>query len=135
MSRFPTLPGRVPAAAARLSRQEDLRCVAEALYEESLGDDAGSVLCELPTACTERTAKYFLSRRWQPSPTKMAWTSPPFCGGTDDLRVRGRVSPLGDDPHRRSPAGAPVRRLRNPLRQVPLKCASDSTLPPSSMSQ
>jgi hypothetical protein len=33
--------------AARLSRPEDPRSVAEALYEESLGDDAGSMLCEL----------------------------------------------------------------------------------------
>jgi hypothetical protein len=47
MSRLPTLPGRVPAAAARLSRPEDRRSVAGALYDESLGDDAGSMLCEL----------------------------------------------------------------------------------------
>jgi hypothetical protein len=41
------LPGRVPAAAARLSRPEDPRSVAEALYDESLGDDVGSMLREL----------------------------------------------------------------------------------------
>ena len=41
------LPGRVPAAAARLSRPEDPRSVAEALYDESLGDNVGSMLCEL----------------------------------------------------------------------------------------
>ena len=58
MSRLPMLPGRVPAAAARLSRPEDPRSAAEALYEESLGDDAG---CELPTTCTKRTVKYSFS--------------------------------------------------------------------------
>ena len=47
MSRLPMLPGRVPAVAVRLSRPEDPRSVAESLYEESLGDDAGSMLCEL----------------------------------------------------------------------------------------
>ena len=39
MSRLPMLPGRVPAAAVRLWRPEDPRSVAEALYDESLGDD------------------------------------------------------------------------------------------------
>jgi hypothetical protein len=42
MSRLPMLPGRVPAAAACLSRPEDPRSVAEALYDESLGDDVDS---------------------------------------------------------------------------------------------
>jgi hypothetical protein len=88
MSRLPMLPDRVPATAARLSRPEDLGSVAESLYEESLGDDAGSMLCQLPTSCTERTAKYSLGRRWQPSPSTMGSTSPMICGGPDDARRR-----------------------------------------------
>jgi hypothetical protein len=63
MSRLPMLPDRVPTAAARLSRPEDPRNVAQALYDEPLGDDAGSMLCKLPTACTERTAKNSFSPR------------------------------------------------------------------------
>ena len=57
MSRLPMLPGRVPAAAARLLRQEYPRSVAEALYEESLGDDAGSMLCELLDLHANRTGQ------------------------------------------------------------------------------
>lgn len=55
MSRLHTLPGRLPAAAARLSRPEGPRSVAEALYEEPLGDDAGSMLCELLDLQPNRT--------------------------------------------------------------------------------
>jgi hypothetical protein len=51
------LPGRVPAAAARVSRPEDPHGVAEALYEESLGDDAGSMLCELLDLHANRTGQ------------------------------------------------------------------------------
>jgi hypothetical protein len=62
MSRLPMLPGRVPTAAARLSLPEDPRSVAEALYEETLGDDAGSMLCELldlhPNRTGQNTARH-----------------------------------------------------------------------------
>ena len=47
MSRLPMLPARVPATAARLSPPGNPRGVVEALYDESLGNDAGSMLCEL----------------------------------------------------------------------------------------
>jgi|HubBroStandDraft_2_1064218.scaffolds.fasta_scaffold628484_2 hypothetical protein len=58
MSRLPMLPGRVPAPAVRLSRPEDPRSVAESLYEESLGDDAGSMLCELLDLHPNRTGHH-----------------------------------------------------------------------------
>jgi hypothetical protein len=57
MSRLPMLPVRVPAAAARVSRPEDPRSVAEALYDESLGDIVGSMLCKLLDLHANRTGQ------------------------------------------------------------------------------
>ena len=64
MSRLPMLPGRVPAAAVRLSRPEDPRSVAEALYDESLGDDVGSMLRELLDLHANRTGLN-TARHWR----------------------------------------------------------------------
>ena len=55
MSRLPMFPARLPAS--RVSRPEDPRSVAEALYDESLGDDAGSLLCELLDLHANRTGQ------------------------------------------------------------------------------
>jgi hypothetical protein len=54
MNRLPMLPGRAGRCG---SRSEDPRGVAEALYEESLGDDASFMLCELLDLHANRTGQ------------------------------------------------------------------------------
>jgi hypothetical protein len=86
------LPGRVPAVAVRLSRPEDPRSVAEALYEESLGDEQTRVGAEV-----SRGMLHFLRRVGANAPTIMVrvgygdgllqvW-------GVDHLRRSGALRP------------------------------------------
>jgi len=64
----------VPAAAARLSRPEDPRSVAEALYEESLGDEQTRVGAEVSRVCYTFCGEsaLMLRRSWSGSGTATA---------------------------------------------------------------